>query len=51
VHAPTLIGVGERIDEGGPRHDVSTHVAAVARLLERAGVATWWWSASATAEP
>jgi pimeloyl-ACP methyl ester carboxylesterase len=38
VHAPTLVGVGERVAEGGPATDVSTHVDEVVGLAEKNGV-------------
>jgi pimeloyl-ACP methyl ester carboxylesterase len=35
VHAPTLIGVGERATEGGPDIDLTTHVQEVVALVRR----------------
>jgi pimeloyl-ACP methyl ester carboxylesterase len=34
VHAPTLIGVGERASEGGPDTDLTTHVEQIVSLVE-----------------
>lgn len=34
VHAPTLLGVGERAGEGGPATNVTTHVRQIVGLIE-----------------
>ena len=33
VHAPSLIGVGERVSEGGPATDITTHIQQVAAVF------------------
>jgi pimeloyl-ACP methyl ester carboxylesterase len=38
VHAPTLIGVGERAGEGGPDTDLTTHVEQIVSLVESLSV-------------
>jgi pimeloyl-ACP methyl ester carboxylesterase len=38
VHAPTLIGVGERAGEGGPDIDLTTHVEQIVSLVESLSV-------------
>jgi len=37
VHAPTLLGVGERADEGGPATNLTTHVQQIVGLIEEQG--------------
>ena len=37
VHAPTLIGVGDRADEGGPETNLSAHVQQIVELIEAEG--------------
>jgi pimeloyl-ACP methyl ester carboxylesterase len=34
VHSPTLLGVGERVDEGGPATNLTTHVKQIVALIE-----------------
>ena len=34
VHAPTLVGVGERASEGGPDTDLTTHVQQIVSLIQ-----------------
>jgi pimeloyl-ACP methyl ester carboxylesterase len=34
VHAPTLIGVGERAGEGGPETDLTTHIQQIVSLVQ-----------------
>ena len=34
MHAPTLLGVGERAGEGGPATNVTTHVQQIVALIE-----------------
>ena len=38
VHAPTLIGAGERASEGGPDTDLTTHVDQIVSLVESLSV-------------
>jgi pimeloyl-ACP methyl ester carboxylesterase len=38
VHAPTLIGVGERAREGGPDTDLTTHIQQIVTLVQSLSV-------------
>ncbi len=38
VHTPTLVGVGERANEGGPDTDLTTHVEQIVSLVESLSV-------------